>query len=652
MKHQLTIIEFTLNDYPKGHSDEKANRLLKEYGMNMLTPPKKRSEILAALKCLFAGFNFLLWLGSIASITSYIIERQQNVDAKLDNLYMGIVLAAVVVITGLFAYYQEYKSSKIMESFAKLAPPNTTVLRGGQIKKIDATLIVPGDIVHINAGDRIPADIRIITSFGFKVDCSSLTGESEPQVRTPEFTHVNPLETSNLVLFGTGAVEGKCKGIVILTGDKTVMGRIAFLTSRVESGKTPIAREIDHFIRIIGIVATTIGISFFIIGLIYGYTFVEALVFLIGIIVANVPEGIMATMTVCLTLTAVKMKRKNCLVKKLEGVETLGSTSTICSDKTGTLTQNRMTVTHIWLNGNISDVNFCEAIPDHGNPKELNLKHFDETFGAFFRCAALCSNAIFKDEDRDVKFSKREATGDATEVAILKYCEYACGDVTAYRKLYPKICEIPFNSTNKFQVSIHKKESSEGHFILVMKGAPEKIIARCVTQIQDSGERKLNQEDLGIFQNAYEYLGGELGERVMGFCDLEFDPIKYPKNFKFSTDPLNFPLDGLRFLGLISMIDPPRPAVPHAVGLCQSAGIKIVMVTGDHPLTAEAIARQVNIIKEGSVTSRIINDNDKLEREKVIDKNKCQAMIIHGEQLKKLSNKDLNYIVKHYSCVR
>ncbi|MCP9263813.1 Sodium/potassium-transporting ATPase subunit alpha [Dirofilaria immitis] len=587
---------------PPGHTEEKANQLLKDYGMNMLTPPKKRSEILAALRYLFVGFNFLLWLGSIASIISYIIEYRQNVDAKLDNLYMGIVLAIVVVITGLFAYYQEYKSSKIMESFAKLAPPTTMVgefcIKRWCDKKIDATLIVPGDIVHIKAGDRIPADIRIITSSGFKN-------------RGPECTHVNPLETNNLILFGTGAVEGKCTGIVILTGDRTIMGRIAYLTSRVDSGKTPIAREIDHFIKIIGIVATTI------VGLIYGYTFVEALVFLIGIIVANVPEGIIATMTVCLTLTAVKMRRKNCLVKKLEGVETLGSTSTICSDKTGTLTQNRMTVTHTWLNGNISEVNFHEPTIDTDNPKESNLKHFDGSFGAFLRCASLCSNSTFKDKDRDVKLSKREATGDATEIAILKYCEYTCGDVIAYRKLYPKICEIPFNSRNKFQVSIHQRKSN-GQFILVMKGAPEQIIARCKTKVRDDGKENLSKKDLQIFHNAYENLGGKLGERVMGFCDLEFDPTKYPKDFKFSTDPLNFPLDGLRFLGLISMIDPPRSAVPHAVGLCQSAGIKIVMVTGDHPLTAEAIARQVNIIKEGSVISRMINDNDKLQQEEIV----------------------------------
>ncbi|VDK77506.1 unnamed protein product [Litomosoides sigmodontis] len=539
---------------------------------------------------------------------------------------MGVVLVVVVVVTGLFAYYQEYRSSKIMESFARLAPPTTTVVRDGEMKVIDATLVVPGDIVHVKAGDRIPADIRVITSSALKVDCSTLTGESEPQNRGPECTHANPLETSNLILFGTGAVEGKCKGIVVLTGDRTIMGRIAYLTSRVDSGKTPIAREIDHFITIIGIVAAVIGILFFIISIIYGYTFVEALVFLIGIIVANVPEGIIATMTVCLTLTAVKMRKKNCLVKKLEGVETLGSTSTICSDKTGTLTQNRMTVTHTWFDDNISEINLHEVSFGNDNAEELNFNRFVGTSGALLRCATLCSNATFKDDNRSVKLSRREASGDASEVAILKYCEYTCGDV-----------------------SIHKQES-DGHFILVMKGAPEQIIARCKTRLQDGDKKILTQEDLHTLQNAYEYLGG-LGERVLGFCDLDLDSTKYPKDFTFCTDPLNFPLEGLRFLGLISMIDPPRPAVPHAVGLCQSAGIKIVMVTGDHPLTAEAIAQQVGIIKGGSTIARITSDDDKLKREVMDSDEKSQAMIVHGEQLKKLSNKDLDYIVKHYACI-
>ncbi|VDN06622.1 unnamed protein product [Thelazia callipaeda] len=644
-----------LNDTcAQGHTQERADELLKEFGYNVLTPPKKKSQLLALMKSLFGGFNFLLWLGSFASVTSFIIENvEQSGNVALDNLYMGIVLVVVVVITGLFSYYQEHKSSRIMESFAKLAPPTTMVIRDGVARKIDASMIVPGDIIQIRAGDRIPADARVISSSGFKVDCSSLTGESEPQNRSPECTHANPLETDNLVLFGTGAVEGKCTGIVILTGDRTIMGRIAYLTSRVDSGKTPIAREIDNFIRIIGIVAVIIGLSFFIIGLFYGYSLLEAMVFLIGIIVANVPEGIVATMTVCLTLTAVKMRKKNCLVKKLEGVETLGSTSTICSDKTGTLTQNRMTVTHAWYNDKMCKVNFNGAKRPHA-PVEpssiLDMKCFKGAKGAFLRCAALCSNATFKDENRDVKILQREANGDASEIAIMKYCEYICGDVIAYRNFFPKLCEIPFNSTNKFQISVHRNDA-KSCFVLVMKGAPEQIISRCQTYFRQTGEELMSKQDLQLFQDAYEYLGG-LGERVLGFCDLDLDSSKYPSDFKFTTEPPNFPLQGLRFLGLISMIDPPRPAVPHAVKLCQSAGIKIVMVTGDHPLTAEAIARQINIITEESVASRIVNDDDTLKRQEQPDNDeKCHAMIVHGEQLKKLSDDDLNYIVNHYSCI-
>merc|ERR1712110_794260 len=207
----------------------------------------------------------------------------------------------------------------------------------------------------MGGGDRIPADIRVIEASGMKVDNSSLTGESEPQTRTPEFTHDNPLETKNIAFFSTNCNEGSATGIVIKCGDDTVMGRIATLASGLETGDTPIAREIEHFIHIITGVAVFLGVTFFIMSFVLGYNWLEAVVFLIGIIVANVPEGLLATVTVCLTLTAKRMAKKNCLVKNLEAVETLGSTSCICSDKTGTLTQNRMTVAHMWFDGKISE---------------------------------------------------------------------------------------------------------------------------------------------------------------------------------------------------------------------------------------------------------------------------------------------------------
>merc|ERR1711970_1128908 len=260
----------------------------------------------------------------------------------------------------LFSYYQESKSAAIMESFKNLVPQFAKVIRDGKKIDIEAKNVTLGDIVDVQFGDRLPADIRVLDSKGFKVDNSSLTGESEPQLRTNEYTHENPLETKNLAFFSTNAVEGTARGVVVNVGDNTVMGRIAGLASGLDSGETPIAKEIAHFIHIITGVAVFLGVSFFIIAFILGYHWLDAVIFLIGIIVANVPEGLLATVTVCLTLTAKRMASKNCLVKNLEAVETLGSTSTICSDKTGTLTQNRMTVAHMWFDDEISEVDTTE----------------------------------------------------------------------------------------------------------------------------------------------------------------------------------------------------------------------------------------------------------------------------------------------------
>jgi len=260
-----------------------------------------------------------------------------------------------------------------MDSFKNMAPQYALVIRDGQKLTVKAKEICIGDIIEVKFGDRVPADIRIIESQGFKVDNSSLTGESEPQTRSPAFTHDNPLETENLAFFSTIAVEGirykldklllfntnlfnltgVARGIVIGIGDRTAMGHIAGLASGLNTRITPIARELEHFIRLITGVAIFLGVSFFILALVLGYPWLDSVIFLIGIIVANVPEGLLPTVTVCLNLTASRMAKKNCLVKNLEAVETLGSTSTICCDKTGTLTQNRMTVAHMWFDNRI-----------------------------------------------------------------------------------------------------------------------------------------------------------------------------------------------------------------------------------------------------------------------------------------------------------
>jgi sodium/potassium-transporting ATPase subunit alpha len=554
-------------------------------------------------------------------------------------LYLGVVLTVVVVVTGVFSYYQESKSSKIMESFKNLVPQYALVLRNGEKTTMKADQLTLGDVIDVKFGDRMPADVRVIESRGFKVDNSSLTGESEPQSRSAEFTHENPLETKNLAFFSTNAVEGTCLGIVVNIGDNTVMGRIAGLASGLESGDTPIAKEIAHFIHLITGVAVFLGVSFFVIAIILGYTWIDAVIFLIGIIVANVPEGLLATVTVCLTLTAKRMASKNCLVKNLEAVETLGSTSTICSDKTGTLTQNRMTVAHMWMDNQIVEADTTEDQSGNSNYKTFSTWTYLERIGI------LCNRAEFKGGQSGVAVLKREVNGDASEAAILKCTELSCGDSMGARAKAKKVCEIPFNSTNKYQVSIH--ESEEGFNRLVMKGAPERILDRCSTILINGNEVELTDEWKVKFNAAYMDLGG-LGERVLGFCDFELSTADYPLGYSFDADDVNFPIDGLRFIGLMSMIDPPRAAVPDAVVKCRSAGIKVIMVTGDHPITAKAIAKSVGIISDGQETVEDIAERKGIEVDKVNPRD-AHACVVHGGELKDLSENQIDEILMYHS---
>eukprot|EP00095_Tigriopus_kingsejongensis_P009713 maker-scaffold115_size343722-snap-gene-2.21 protein:Tk09713 transcript:maker-scaffold115_size343722-snap-gene-2.21-mRNA-1 annotation:"sodium potassium-transporting atpase alpha chain" len=676
--HLITVSELCQRlgtNVETGLTETQAKANFERDGPNALTPPPTTPEWVKFCQNLFGGFALLLWLGAILCFLAYSIQASTFEEPPDDNLYLGVVLTAVVVITGIFSYYQESKSSKIMESFRKMVPQYALCLREGIKLNIKAEDLTVGDVVEVSFGDRIPADIRIVESRGFKVDNSSLTGEPEPQSRSVDCTNENPRETKNLAFFSTNAVEGTAVGIVVNVGDNTAMGRIAGLASGLESGDTPIAKEIAHFIHLITGVAVFLGVTFFIIAFILGYHWLDAVIFLIGIIVANVPEGLLATVTVCLTLTAKRMASKNCLVKNLEAVETLGSTSTICSDKTGTLTQNRMTVAHMWFNNCITEADTTEDQSGTGFDKN------DVAWRKLFRVAALCSRAEFKSGQESVTVLKREVNGDASEAALLKSCEldtpnikgyrserkkvceipfnptnkyqvsvHECskdedtdqyllvmkgapervlercstilingeekqlceewktafnnaymelgglgerrevngdaseaailkctelstGDVIGIRNKSKKVCEVPFNSTNKYQVSIHEREGSD-NYLLVMKGAPERILDRCSTILIDGQEHEMNQDWKDNFNNAYMELGG-LGERVLGFCDFELPVDKFPRGYPFNPDDINFPIEGLRFVGLMSMIDPPRAAVPDAVSKCRSAGIKI-----------------------------------------------------------------------------
>ncbi|QQP54478.1 Sodium/potassium-transporting ATPase subunit alpha, partial [Caligus rogercresseyi] len=542
-------------------------------------------------------------LGAILCFIAYSIQASAYEEPPDDNLYLGIVLTVVVVVTG------------IMESFKNLVPQYALCVRDGKKVEIKAEELTLGDIIEVKFGDRVPADMRVIESRGFKNPSPKSFGNQ------------------NLAFFSTNAVEGTARGIVVNIGDNTVMGRIAGLASGLESGDTPIAKEIAHFIHLITGVAVFLGMTFFGIAIILGYHWLDAVIFLIGIIVANVPEGLLATVTVCLTLTAKRMASKNCLVKNLEAVETLGSTSTICSDKTGTLTQNRMTVAHMWFDNQIIEADTSEDQSGAAMDKKSQGWKFLE------RCAALCNRAEFKTGQEGAPILKREVNGDASEAALLKCTELTMGNVMQYRAKNKKICEIPFNSTNKYQVSIHETDDeTDPRSVLVMKGAPERILDRCSTIFIDGQELPLNDEWKDRFNNAYLELGG-LGERVLGFCDYALPLDKYPAGYPYDADDVNFPIDGLRFVGLMSMIDPPRAAVPDAVAKCRSAGIKVIMVTGDHPITAKAIANKTveDIAEEKNIPIDQVNPRE------------ANACVVHGGELKDISEKELDDILIYHT---
>jgi len=668
-KVELTELLGQLGVNPdSGLSAKQVNELFESFGPNLLTPPKQTPAWVKFVQELTGFFSILLWCGAILCFIGYSIDRSK------DHFFLGVVLCFVVIITGIFSYIQNAKSESLMNSFKNMLPPRVKIIRDGNSDEVVASNLVPGDIIFVEGGDLIPADMRILEcSDNFNVDNAALTGESEPQKRKIICTDEDPLETQNLCFFGTQVPEGSCKGVVISTGDRTVMGRIAALAMSTSSDQTPINKEIHHFIFIISTIAIFLGVIFFILNIIIGTPYIENLVFMIGIIVANVPEGLLATVTVCLTLTAKRMHAKMVLVKNLEGVETLGSTSCICSDKTGTLTQNVMTVAQVLYGEDSTFVIHDAPSSFTGGRKSYDVNN--ESLQKLLRCSSLCNVANFTDSSKweyesdgitkvlnengipiSVPFkgfitqgdgSKLESifwkpVGNASECAMIKLAQTEAnevtgeGDVEGIRSLYPTKFVIPFNSKNKYQVHIHEGKSSKQHLVM-MKGAPERIIDRCTHVMLDGKVVEMTLEEKSNIVKQQESLSAN-GLRCLGFAEKELDPNLYGPGYQYNTDnpkfsSPNFPLgdlpndnsdaegrfqdpkstEGLVFLGLMALVDPPRPAVPSAVAKCKTAGVKVIMVTGDHPITAQAIAYKVGILWS-KTRGDMERDNTKYER--------------------------------------
>jgi sodium/potassium-transporting ATPase subunit alpha len=552
-EHTIELEELLqrLNTGVEGLSTEEALRRKDSCGANVLKKKKKESLLRKYFKQYGNFFAILLLFGSALSFAAEYLDPGQG------NIFIAIALLGVVILNATFTFIQEYQAEKIMESFQNLMPPTARIRRDGEIVELPASEIVAGDVVYLEEGDKIPADGRIIVQNSLKVDNSPITGESEPQLRSLECTHDDMLECRNMVFSSTLVQTGNGEAVIFSTGSDTQIGKLSRLTEETVSVQTPIRKELDHFVRIISSIAIFLGIAFFILGFFIQDTFLASLIFAIGIIVANVPEGLLPTVTLALSLASKRMARRNALIKQLESVETLGSTTVICTDKTGTLTQNKMAVNSVYTASGYTDAQKDEI------PPEMLL-----------RVAAVCNNSRLSDEQPGYR-------GDPTEGSLLVYIK-RFKDIRDIQNEYTRLAEYPFDSKVKRMQVICK--TPDGNMDSYLKGAPEVLLEMCDRMMVEGKEKELTDLEKRELEDEYLKMA-KRGERVLAYAFRKAEEVReYKENFIF--------------LGFSGALDPARPEAKDAINRCYRAGIKVVMITGDHPVTAKSIASLVGLTNE------------------------------------------------------
>lgn len=629
VKTSLNVEDFEIS---LGLSQEEVQRRLEQYGPNVLSPPKRTSELVKFLLQFTDPLLVMLGAAGLMGFICYGLDRQIP-----GNLYCGIALYVIIIVQCVISYLQERQSNSVMESLKKMVPAQCSVIRNGHIDRIPVADLVPGDLVKLKGGDRVPADIRIVKTNGLKVECSSLTGEPDAFEVTVEMTHHEPHESRNIAFGTSQCTEGTAYGVVVRTGNNTLIGIVAALASDTTTGISTLQLELQRVVKFIAGLGFLLALLVLIVGSLQKLSAVLVLNLVIAILVADVPQGLPATVTTSLAIAAHRMKEKHVLVKNLEIIETLGSTSCICSDKTGTLTMNKMSVQNLWVDGQIKAGSQVVTSQTDGDEKLLLI-------------AAVCNAAKFlqseqqlRQDDSDTKKDTREILGDASESALLRYCDSIC-PVHRMRDEYPKLYDLPFNSTNKFALCLVNLKDKPTKQLVMMKGAPEILLARCSTWLKDGQVTTIDDEFKTQFQDAYEHFAGN-GERVLGFAQLEIDSLS-----ETQIHSGDVPQDSLTFVGLISLLDPPKPGVDRAVLDCHSAGIKVFMVTGDHALTAEAIARQVNIItkktRKNVAEERGISVDSVQEHDPEIE-----AVVVTGQELSNFREKDWKWLLDHAQIV-
>jgi len=548
----------SLGSAADGLSHAEAQRRLDEFGPNRIEELRREHPLVRLLREFVHFFALILWVAAgLAFFADWSAPGQGM--AKL-----GYAIVVVIVVSGVFSFWQEYRAERTLALLRKLLPQQVATMREGKLVPLSFEGLVPGDVVLLQQGDRVPADCRLIEAFGVRVEDAAITGESLPRTRVSALADGGDvIHSRNIVLAGTSLISGQARAVVFATGVHTEIGRIAHLTQTARDAVSPLRMEIAHLSRVVGIVAVGIGLAFFAVGRYAGVPFWNAFIFSIGIIVAMVPEGLLPTLTLALVLASQRMAKRNVLIRHLSSVETLGSTTVICTDKTGTLTQNRMIARELL-------VGMQRVSADAAKPGGVLVDHCEPLFLG----AGLCQDLKQVDQQ-----GRPVLLGDPMEIALVELSRRVLPNAGAHRRLD----EISFDADRMRLSTVHQMPSGPA---LWCKGAPESVLPLCDRIHLDGDAIPMTPELRAQISEAQEDMA-EHGLRVLAFAHR-------PLEREWDHEALE---QQLVFTGLIGLEDPPRQEVPEAIRKCREAGIRVIMVSGDHPRTAHAIAREVGLVR-------------------------------------------------------
>jgi len=569
---------------PEGLSDEEAKRRLLKTGLNILPKGKKTSLARKIISQFKNMFNVLLLVASFLSFLSGFTSNDPT------SVQMGLAIFVVVVLNTIFSLFQEYRAEKAAQVIRSLIPTKTKAIRNGQMREIDVTDVVPGDILAFEEGDRVPADLRLVSAFEVSVDNSILTGESEPQRRfatmSPEMGTSTPYDVHNILFAGTTLVSGVAKGVVLSTAKSTEFGRIVDLSGEVHEPMSPLERDIDYTARLNFLLAIGVSLIFFSAALLFvKLNLATSILFAIGVMICLVPEGFQLTVSLSLALTARRMAERNVVVKRLSSVETAGSMTVLCVDKTGTITSGEMMVKKLWAADKILEVTGDGYSPDGNitfNSRRIGRSE-DTVVSKLLEVSAFCNNA--KLNPPSDRIGRWTVLGDPTDGAFLVFAGKGDFNVSKALAENQRIGLIPFDSKRRMMTSVHR--GPEENITAFTKGAGLEVLRRCTHIFYDNECIPLTDEIKKAVTKQMNDFASE-GFRVLAMATKALP--SEPENLSQGVE------ENMTFLGLAALLDPPRPKVEAAVQEAKSAGIRVIMLTGDHELTAYSIAKKVGII--------------------------------------------------------